>query len=245
MHTIFVTFLVIAATAAFGGCGGGSSDVVARVGSTPITTVELNHWMSTLAGGDYFEITAATIPRGVVAEPENLPLCISKLKTIALGKVKYELRHRCQQLYSLLKEQAVEYLINSDVYAGEDAEQGATVSNHEIRVALASDKGEEFPTPATLQQYLAERDWSFSDEMFIEKRDLLGTKLLQKVHEKLGSTASEEAIDQYYKALARKWHAKTSCNPGYVVSGCKEYRKPATPPTLSPAIVMEEIRGGK
>jgi hypothetical protein len=238
--------MVIAATVAVSACGSsGSSGVVARVGNTPITKVDLNHWMSTLLGGDYFEITGATVPRGVVSEPENLSLCVAKLKTIAVGKVKAELTHRCRQLHSLLREQAMEYLINSDVYAGEDAETGATVSNHEIQVAFASLKGEAFPTPATLQQYLAQRDWSLADEMFVVKRDLLGTRLLQKVREKLGKEASEAALDQYYKTLTAKWVAKTSCIAGYIVKGCRQYRKLATPPTVSPAIVIEEVRSGE
>jgi hypothetical protein len=241
VRTLIALSAAVAIATSVAACGGGSaSDVVAEVGHTTITKAELNHWMPTLLGGDMYELTDISSPKTVVSEPSNFTVCVRSLKTVAPDLTTAELTTRCHQLNQLLRVQAVEYLINSDVLIGQAAEVGATVSNREIATAFNELKGRAFPTDAALQLYLQQRDWSLSTELFIIKRNLLGTKLLQKVSAKLGKKPSEEAIDRYYKTLNNRWLAKTTCRPGYIVEGCRQYKKPKTPAKTSPAIVIEE-----
>jgi HPt (histidine-containing phosphotransfer) domain-containing protein len=220
--------------------GGTPKGTVGMVGDIPITKTELNHWMATIIGGDFYEIARVTAPKQLVSEPPNLASCVAKLKSVAKVAGTSELTHRCQQFEQLLKKQAMAYLINSDVEVGEDAERHVNVSNQEIQTSFNALRREQLPTERALQEYLTQRDWSLSDEIFLVKRNLLGNKLLQKVHQELGPKASEAQLDAYYKQLGVKWTGKTSCDPGYVVEGCKQYVAPQTPSSVSPASVIEE-----
>jgi hypothetical protein len=240
-----VCVALVASTAGLAACGGTSSDTVAQIGTIKISKPQLSHWMSTIIGGDFYELTHVTAPTMLVSDPPHIATCMSQLKTVANGPSRSHLMSRCQQLYKLIREQALSYLINSYVNLAEDTEVGVTVDNSEIQAAFASLRSSEFPTETALHEYLAQRRWSLSDELFLVKRDLLGTKLLESVHKKLGAKASEAQIDAYYKALAAKWLAKTSCIRGYVVEGCKQYVAPASPSAVSPASVIEEVLSGK
>lgn len=239
---VLAAFTVIVGLAACGG-GDGASEAVARVGKTEITKPELNHWMATLLGGDFYEITGKVAPQHLVSEPVRIGVCTKNLATLAPHLTSAQLVARCRQLHSLLREQAIEYLIEADVVTEEDAELGITVDQNEVEAAFNTMRSEDLPTEAVLREYLVARHWSLSDELFLVKRDLQSSKRLKKVHEKLGKGVSEAALDAYYNEVMKKWVANTSCMPGAVVDGCKEYKPPKAPVTISPAIAIEEIAG--
>jgi hypothetical protein len=246
MRTTTAWFAIVASAVTLASCGGSGTPAgtIAQVGDIPITKTELNHWMATIVGGDFYELTRVTAPKQLVSEPPNPTACVAKMKTVAKVTTTTELSHRCQQLAQLLKKQALAYLIESDVEVGEDAEHGITVTNQEIQASFNEVRKAQLPTEAALREYLAQRDWSLSDELFLVKRNLLGSKLLEKVKHELGAKATEPEIDAYYKRLGAKWTDKSSCNPGYVVEGCKQYVAPKNPSPVSPAVAIDEIVGG-
>ena len=66
-------------------CGGGSSgpsgEVVAKIGGTTVTRPELSHWMSTLAGGDFYEIGRGhAVPARLASEPPDYAACVASLQ---------------------------------------------------------------------------------------------------------------------------------------------------------------------
>jgi hypothetical protein len=228
-------------------CGGGgsSSDAVAHVGDTPITTTAVNHWMATLAGGDYHQLSAKnTIPDGLVSEPPNYPRCVANLETAAarvpkrgLNLTGVQLLTKCRQLYQALRNQAVALLVNDQWLIALARDEGLTATDAEVSQLFKRVKAEEFPTEAAQQQYFASRKLSLADELFLLKIDLLEQKLLTKAQ--LGG---KQAVAKFTEA-AQRWTAKTTCRPGYVVQHCKEYTgapKP-TPSQPSASVMIEQI----
>ena len=49
-------------------------DAVAQVGDATISKATLNHWMSTMVGGDFAEDSTVTAPQGLVSDPPTMPL---------------------------------------------------------------------------------------------------------------------------------------------------------------------------
>ena len=231
------------------GCGGDgpSGDVVAQVGKTAIDRATLNEWMESVAGGDYFEHVHKVAPRGLVSDPPNYARCISTADKIvpksASGQpemTRTQLAGKCRQLYRALKEQALSLLISIDSRIGEGAERGLDASEAEVSRLFARIKAEEFPKESEYQAYLAQRDWTPSVEIFQLKRNIITSKIEPKFQG--AGTGWQRAYALSLVAGIKKWSMKTTCRPGYVVSGCKEYKPSATSPT-APALLLEELAG--
>lgn len=210
-----------------------------RVGGDPITKASLNQWMSILGGGDFYELSHITIPKGLVSEPLDYARCTADLTTLAPKLDAKQLRAKCLLLHQALRLQTLGYLIGAQQEFGEEGEVGARVTGGEIQRALKAVKAEQFPTEAEFQQYLAERDWTPSVERFIIKRDLLSEKTAGVLSKRFSSQAAAIA---YLNVLKKRWIARTSCSPGYVVLHCVEY-KPGTPESTipPPANLIKEV----
>ncbi len=238
---ILATFVALLAAVSIAACGGGNSnDPVAEVGGTPIIRATLNHWMTTIAGGDFYESVGITVPKGLVSDPQNNAACRVRLKTIRPLLGETLLKSKCQEMYRAIKEQTLSYLITAAVSTGEAAEVGITVGEREVKEAFDRLKAESFPKEGELQQFLGKRDWSLSDQLLRVKQDVEDSKLLQKIEHMLGKAGGERAVDEYYKKAATRWLAKTSCHIGYIVNGCSQYKAPKTAP-IPPAILIEQI----
>ena len=238
-------FLVAAAVVAtMSGCGSAHSrDVVAHVGDSAITRATVSHWMSTLAGGDFYELSRGhTVPVGLVSDPPDYRTCVTRLEASAASAARgrppsaAELLGKCRQLYAALREQAVSYLVNANWTIGLYGEVGIQATPGEVARLFERIKARQFPTAAQLTRYLAARRWTLADEMFVVRQDLLS----QKVQERL-SAGGQKA----YASLtehAQRWTAKTTCRAGYVVRHCAQFTESrAASAGPSPAVLMEQI----
>jgi hypothetical protein len=239
---LVVATLALTALSACGGSSGSSVDPgVARVGDVAISKESLSQWMGILAGGDFYELSHITLPKGIVSEPLDYPTCTSELKALAPKLEAAQLRSKCLELHEALRLQALGYLIGAQQGFDVDAELGVTVNGGEIQRALKAVEAEQFPSQAELREYLAERDWTLSVEQFIIKRDLLSEKTAAKLSARFHGEA--QAVT-YLDGLKAKWVARTSCSPGYVVLHCAKYTpalakaEAAVPP---PANLIHEI----
>jgi hypothetical protein len=247
IRPIFVFVAACLAAAGLAACGGGTSgEVVAQVGGSPITKAEVNHWMSTLAGGDFYEISKQhALPAGLVSEPPNYGACVTHLETIAASSdtvkpkpTAPQLLSKCRQLYQALRLQALNYLVDSQWTIGLAGEEGLKASNGEAMQLLKEIKAEQFPKEREFQRYLANNRRSLADEMFVMKLNVLQRKIQQKL-----SAGGSQALAQFTEA-GQRWTAKTSCNAGYVVQHCKQYtgQQPAAASSLpSPAVLLERV----
>lgn len=240
------TFIAVSlAVAGLAACGGGTSgDVVAQVGGSSITKGELNHWMSTLAGGDFYEISKQhTVPSGLVSEPPNYGACVARLEAVAAGVVRVQpkltaaqLFSKCRQLYQALKLQALGFLVEAQWIIGLAGEEGLKATDGEVMQLFKEIKAEQFPKERELQRYLASNRRSLADEMFVVKLDVLRRKIQQKL-----STGGGQMLARLTE-VGQRWTAKTSCRSGYVVRHCKQYTGQQPAPSLpSPAVLLERV----
>lgn len=249
LATATAAALAVSVTAC-GGSGGASADAVAHVGDTAITEASLSHWMSSIMGGDFYELTGKVAPTGLVSEPPNFAACVTALEGYeaapAPGSAKdasTTLRHKCEQLHLAIKQQALAYLITAYVAVGEGAEQGLTANGSEIEHLFKQIQEAQFPTEAQLSQYLANRHWTLKDELFLVKRDLLSQKLTTKLKHKFTGPSGERALINYVREVRGRWTAKTTCRPAYVVEGCKEHN-PSSSAGPSPSALIQELAVG-
>jgi hypothetical protein len=204
--------------------------------------------MSTIMGGDFYEITGKTVPSGMVSEPPDYAECVAGMETLSTSSAggstrptAAELRRKCEQLYQAVKQQTLAYLITAQVGIGQGAEQGLKVSNSEVEQAFRSVQAAQFPKPVELQRYLAARHWTLSDELFLVKRDVLSSKLRSKLLQKYRGSDGKKALIQYAHNAVKLWTARTNCRPGYVVEGCKQYRATQVAAIPPPAVLIAEI----
>jgi len=234
------------------GCGGGGESLTHIHGSSAtITKPMLDHWMRTMAGGDFRTIIGTKGPVGLVSEPANYTECEAAARKVVprtySGQLKLsatQISRKCHELYRSIKAQALTYLLSVQWIALEGAEQGLKLSDAELHREFAQYRKENFPTEADLRRYLQERHWTLADVLYQLKRNILVQRILPKFQVKVKQAGGGEAA--YARlALARykRQIARTTCTPGYVAPGCKEYHGPETvlPP---PAVIIEQLAEG-
>jgi hypothetical protein len=239
---------------ALSSCGGGdSSDSLTHIqgSSATITKPMLDHWMRTMVGGDFRSNVGTKGPVGLVSEPANYPACIRAAKTVIprsyKGRLKIndaEISAKCHLLYKTVKAQALSFLLSVQWTVLEGEEQGIRISDAELHRHFRDFQREVYGSSLAKQhKYLMERHWNVADVLYQFKRNMLVSRILPKFKarvEKAGGgdrTYARLALERYRGLIA-----KTSCKPGYVVEGCKEYRAPAVP-LPSPSVVLEGFAG--
>lgn len=225
-----------------------SGSVVARVEDSAITKAEVNHWMLTLAGEDYYELShKRTIPGGLISEPPNYALCVSRLEA-AIQRSKQAsisqkglLLSKCRQMYQALRMQSVEYLVNALWTINLYEKVGIRATELEVKGLFDQIKPRLFPTSADLNAYLAQRRLSLADEMFVVKLELLSKKGQSLLH-----SGGQAAFVKLTEA-GQKLTAQTNCRTGYVVPRCEQYVESSSSPSTSrstlpsAAVLMEQV----
>jgi hypothetical protein len=213
-------------------CGGSGSDVVvARVGDKTITKAALERWTAIEAVLSYQTDPTKPVPKGVVPDPPDYANCIAYLASAGSKpagsqqkSTAVKLMDQCRQRYRLLQHHILDILITNSWLDGEGAAQGLAVSDAEVKQAL----DQQFPTPAALQRFLKITGEKASDERALLKSALMATKLQRAAAAKRGLSAAQQqqAVTRFTEAFTERWSARTSCQPGYVVQECRQYKGP-------------------
>jgi hypothetical protein len=219
---------VIAAVAS--GCGG-SGDTVARVGHIAITKATLGHWMYVALGEDFLALSGRAAPAALLAPPPGSAACVAYLQRIVPERsggqrtvTAAQLASRCRQLYLSIREQALRSLIYSAWDAGQAAEQHVSVSEAEVRSALARSRAEQDSARTSLAEYLDKRHLSLSDAMTLARDDLLQRKVQAKLQRYVIGRLSGVELAKLLQVYEAEWTEKTDCRPGYVIYRCAQYR---------------------
>jgi hypothetical protein len=225
---------------------GASSEVIAQVGAAPITRAQVSHWMTTFARNDYSAVSQiaapkTAVPEGVVSDPPNYARCVAALEGAAAkspsGGAKetgVQLLSKCRQLYQALRTQATTYLVNLQRTIGLGRDRGVTPTDGEVQRLFKQFKAREFPTDAAFQRYLASSQRSVADIMVAMRIDVINNGVIKQLKTLQGRVEYNEA--------EQRWTAKTSCQAGYVVEHCKQYKGGATyPSTPPPSVLMEQV----
>lgn len=258
---------LLAASLALAGltaCGGSdpSGDIVAQVGNMTVTRSTLNHWMSTLLGGDFNENVGGRAPRDLVSDPADYPACIAAIEHIGPPKstgghgpaeARAAVESECHALHQAMVQQTLSYLITGLWVEGEATAYGIKLSPSELQRAYQTIKAREFHNEAAFHALLTNREWSLADYMYLIRRDTLMAKLNEQREKavrqniKGHAVALQRAVLELYAEEGKKWLATTSCKPAYVIPDCKQYKGPraAAESAPSPDALLETIVGSR
>ena len=235
---------------ALGSCGSGNGVAHIDGSSASVTRPMLDHWMKATVGTDFRANVGTQAPVGLVSEPADYPRCAETVKRVIpnghIGKLKLsngQIFMKCRQLYRAIKAQALGYLLSTQGAVLEAEEQGLSVSDAELHEEFERFSREFFGSQTSRQKYLTERHLVLADVLYQLKRNMLVRKLTGRLEvraKKAGGGVS--ALVRLALARLRVLTAKTTCETGYVVLGCNEYREPATP-LPSPSVILEAFAG--
>jgi len=225
---------------------------VAIVGRTKVSQAMLDHWMTTVIGGDYRAALGRTAPVGLVSDPPNYTRCVSVAEGIVpkinSGKPtlsKAQLRLMCRQLNAAVREQALSYVLAVLWRAEEGVELGAPATESEISAKLRELIYTQYHTPAGFRRMLAQERRTVADERFLLERNILEGRFLGRMKARAAKLGGgQQTFAKLVFANNAKWTAKTSCSRGYRAWECKEA---ASSHEASPAgaIVLERLSRGE
>lgn len=235
---------VLAVTA----CGGGDpAGVAVRVGSSTVPAAAVQHWMAVIAA------SASTAPGQPIPKPPDPPgysKCVAYLHAWApwakagAGRpaaTPGRLKAQCEYEYEKLKLKALVMLIGEAWVKGEAAELGMHTSEAQLAQRLALLKAS-FPSAAALQKFLMAKGVTLADLLQEMRESALVAAIQQKLEHEgeqrhLSSAERQQALERFGRQFLAKWIAKTVCQPGYMVTLCRQYSDRKEPLGLKPPAV--------
>jgi hypothetical protein len=118
------------------------------------------------------------------------------------------------------------------------------LSDAELHKEFVRYKASHYKSNAEFQTYMNERRLVLADVLYQLRRNVLVTRILPKFEARVKRAGGGERV--YAKLALKRYHkliAKTSCEAGYVMEDCKEYRAPATPLPSSNVILERSVQG--
>lgn len=210
------------------GASSGGSQLVASVDGVSITKASVEHWMRVESVLSYVLTPTVPAPKGVLPDPPSYAACIAWLGSargpvMAHSLTAAQRKTECEQHLVDLRRKTVEFLVLYQWYVGEAKAEGITVPESEVRKNLARYIREEIP--GKFQRYLSASGMSEADALFLQRLTAYGEKVKAPILAKPPSEARRALLQ-----FTSKWVAKTSCQPGYVFPGCRQYRGSDPPP---------------
>ena len=186
-------------------CGGGDSvpgNAVVKIGSDPIKTTEFDHWLKVAATSQQQQggaTGAVTLP-----DPPNFTNCIATKKKTATKPAKGQpnptdktYKTQCQQEYSALRDQVMQFLISSAWIEGESADRGVKESDADVKKDFDKQRQQSFPKDKDYLAFLKSSGYIQEDLMYRIKVQSLSTKLRDAVL-KGSDKVSDAQIANYY-----------------------------------------------
>ena len=219
---------------ALSACGSSAKDAtVVKVAGTPISKAQMEHWMRVESVLTYQVIPKQAPPSGLYPDPPSYSACIAWLASprapIANRVSKpgpAQLKHACEERLADLRKKALTFLITYQWLLGEAKDLGVTPSEAEVEKAVRRFREHETPSAGEFQRYLNYAHMSLADAQYIQRLTVAGTKIQNGILAKGSGGGSQQALASFNS----KWIAKTDCEAGYVVAGCKQYTGTLPPP---------------
>jgi foldase protein PrsA len=188
-------FFVIAVGIA--GCGSGvPGDAVVNVAGNPISTQAFNHWMYVAAKSQAAQSPGS--PVIVPNDPPNFTTCVAQARAdvAALAKASTKtVRSECQQAFTALKSQVLDFLIKAYWYQADAAKMGIKVSDAEVQQQFNAAKKSQFGSNASgFNTFLSQTGQTVDDVVFRFRVNAI----LQKLIAKHANTVTQADIQSYY-----------------------------------------------
>ena len=187
LRPLFLLAAIAALILTVAGCGGSDvpSDSVAKVGDAKITKAQFNHWFPA-AAKQQAQSTGQKPAQVAVPDPPNFTKCIAaKQKApVPKGVPKPDpkaLKAQCNQEYTGLRDQTLQFLISSQWLTQEAAKRKITASDKEVQTTFQQQKKQSFPKDADYQKFLQTSGQSETDLLYRVKLSVLTNKLQQSI----------------------------------------------------------------
>jgi foldase protein PrsA len=200
------------------GCGSGvPGDSVADVAGNPITTQAFNHWMYVAAKSQ----ASSTPGQPVIVpnDPPNFNNCIAQVRkelpTLKKLPTK-QLRSDCQQLFTSLSSQVMDFLIRSYWYQADAAKLHVKVTDAEVQKAFnaARKQNPQVLTQAGLQAFLKQTGQTMEDILYRFKINVL----VQKLVAKRTKPVTQAEIQAYYNSHSSQYGTQEMRNMRIVLT---------------------------
>src|SRR4051794_35883818 len=206
---LFFLAVLVASVALIAGCGGDSvpSGSVAKVGDTNITKEQFTHWLT--AAAKQQAQTTGQKPQNIVApDPPNFTQCVAaKAKQpVPKGTAKpstLALKSQCQQEYTGLRDQTMQFLISAQWLTQEAKKRNITATDQEVQTAFQQQKKQSFPKEADYQKFLQSSGQTEADLLYRVRLSVLTNKLQQSIIKGKGTVTDAQISDYYNKNKQR------------------------------------------
>jgi foldase protein PrsA len=199
LQTITALGAIAGTSVLLAACGGSSSSVpdnsVAQVAGTPITTQAFNHWMYVAAKSQAAQSPGQ--PVIVPTDPPQFNQCIANVRKAVPSLDKQTdkaLRGDCQQLFTSLSGQVMDFLIKAYWYQADAARQHLTVTNAQVQKQYSAAKQQAYPTASAFKTFLSQTGFTEQDLLFRFRVSALFQKLAAKHTTKI----TPATINAYY-----------------------------------------------
>jgi foldase protein PrsA len=197
-------------------CGSGvPGNSIAVMAGNPITVQTYDHWMYVAEKGQSSESGSASSPVIVPNDPPNFTNCIAQVRKQipTLAKTSNAtIKSDCQQLFTSLSSQVLDFLIKAYWYQAEAHKLGISVTTAQIQKAFQTAKKQEFPTSAQFQSFLTSTGQTLPDILYRVRVNQIFTKL----EARYSKTVTPAEIQAYYTAHLAQFGTPESVNLNFV-----------------------------
>ena len=183
LSTVLALLAVPAALVA-SGCGSGvPANSVATVGGTPIKKAEFDHWLAVAAKQ---QAPPGSTVKAAVPDPPSYQKCIAALQKQPTPKgqkppTTAALRSQCEQQYTALKQQVMQFLIQSQWLLQEADARGLKANPATVRKQLDDQVKQAFPKRSDFNKFLQSSGMTMQDLLFRTKVNVLTQQVRQKI----------------------------------------------------------------
>jgi foldase protein PrsA len=186
------------------GCGSGvPADSVATVDGTQIKKSEFNHWLTVAS-----KQQAVSGQTAVVPDPPDYTKCVAALQKqpVAKGQAKptaAALKSQCQQQYEGLKQQVMQFLVQSQWLLQEADARKLVAKPATVQKQLDDQIKQSFPKRSDFNKFLASSGMTMNDLLFRVKIDVLTQQVRQKIVAGKDNVSAAQISAYYAKNKAR------------------------------------------
>jgi foldase protein PrsA len=197
-------FVLPLALTACGGDGGVPGNAVVKIGPDTIKTTAFDHWIAAAAKSQAAQ-TGATAAVSV-PDPPNFTKCIAQKKKTAAKPAKGQpnptdatYKTQCQQEFTTLRDQAMQFLISSAWIEGESADRGVKVSDADVKKDFDKQRQQSFPQDKDYLAFLKQSGYVQEDLLYRVKVQDLSQKLRTKILAGTDKVSSAQIANYYNK----------------------------------------------
>jgi foldase protein PrsA len=186
------------------GCGSGvPSDSVATVDGTNIKKSEFNHWLTVAS-----KQQATSGATAVVPDPPNYSKCVAALQKVPVAKGQTKptaaaLKSQCQQQYEGLKQQVMQFLVQSQWLLQEADSRKLVAKPATVQKQLDDQIKQSFPKRSDFDKFLQQSGMTMNDLLFRVKIDVLTQQVRQKIVAGKDKVSEAQIASYYAKNKAR------------------------------------------